>query len=487
MINRLLTLTLMLSVLLFGSVEIWSLTAVQFTIFTIGIIWIIKGEYRTYHVPRTIMLLIITLFAFLSYGVFQAIPLPPSLLKLISPLSFQLQSFYSVDPAGAMSVSLNAYRTVYETIKGAAFLTVFAICAVSFSDRNKLQETLKALCVFGFCLAIFAIVQKATWGKGIYWFRELTQGGTPFGPFVNRNHYAGLMDMLIPLGLGLSLTQRSREKKLLFGFMTVVMAASLFLSLSRGGIMSFFAGVALFALLMTQGEKQSRRPWLIGAFVAAVLCYVIYLGIDPIIERFYKTDVSTEERLVVWSSTWDAIRGFWLTGSGLGSFINVFPLYTPAPVRLLYDHAHNDYLEFFLETGLVGTVFLLLFLALLIHTFMKFSFNGRKGLLNAAALSSVFTMMIHSIFDFNLHILSNLLMFACVLGMVAALSSMQDNEEKGAGIKEKETDRILASMIKRPAARRRRSAPLFEETDSDIHGQVPADKGNMPGDEPDAL
>lgn len=430
MINRLLTITLIISALLFGSVEIWSSAVIQFLVFTLGLIWILKGEYREYEISGPVRLLFITVFTFVAYGALQAVPLPSSVLKLVSPLSFQMQSFYSIDAKSGMAISLNAYGTVYETIHSAAFFTVFAISALSFSNRDKLSETLKTLTIFGFSLAIFAIVQKATWSNGIYWFRELTLGGSPFGPFVNRNHFAGLMGMLIPLGLGLAITRQEKEKKILFGFMTVIMAVSLFFSLSRGGITSFFAGISLFALLMFQRDRGSRKVWIIGFFVAVVLSYVIYLGIDPIIERFYKTDISGEQRLVVWSSTWTAVKDFWLTGSGLGSFINIFPLYSPPGISSIYDHAHNDYLEFFLETGLVGTVLLLAFVGLMIYTVIKTRLSGRAGVLRAAALSSTFTMMLHSVFDFNLHILSNMLMFACVFGMVAGLSRMEDDEEK---------------------------------------------------------
>jgi hypothetical protein len=207
MINRLLTITLIISVLLFGSVEIWSSSAIQFLLFTLGLAWILKGEYREYQVPLQIKLLLLMMLGFICYGAFQTVPLPSALLKLISPLSFQMRSFYSLDAKSAMPISFNVYGTLYETIRLVAFFTVFTISATAFSNRDKLTETLRTLSIFGFSLAIFAIVQKATSISGIFWFRELTLGGSPFGPFVNRNHFAGLIGMLIPLGLGLSISQ----------------------------------------------------------------------------------------------------------------------------------------------------------------------------------------------------------------------------------------------------------------------------------------
>ena len=385
MINRALIILLVLSVLLFGSVEIWSATAVQFGIFTIGFIWMLRGEYRKYDIPATVRLLFLTLIIFILYGILQTAPLPSSVLKFISPHSFEMQSFYSVNPGNTMSISLNRYRTVYETIKGAAFLIVFAISATSLNERNTLKATLRTLTVFGFFLAIFALVQKATSSNSIYWFRELTLGGNPFGPFVNRNHFAGLIGMLIPLGLGLAITQRVKEKKLLFGFMTVIMAVSLFFSLSRGGIISFFAGIALFTALMFQHDKKSRKLWMIGFFVTIVFCFLVYLGVDPIIERFYKTDVSGEERLIVWSAAWTAAQDFWLTGSGLGSFINIFPLYSPPSVQGgIYEYAHNDYIEFFLETGLAGLIFLLVFSGLLLSIVIRKPLRSKNEMIRTA-------------------------------------------------------------------------------------------------------
>lgn len=474
MINRLLTITLMISVLLFGSVEVWSSSVIQLLVFTLGVIWVLRGEYRKYEFPFTVRLLFITFFIFIVYGLLQSVPLPSAVLKCISPVSFRMQSFYSVDARSAMTISLNTYANRYETIKAFAFLTVLAVCSTGFRDRDRLNKTMKTLTIFGFCLAIFAIIQKATWNNGIYWFRELTFGGSPFGPFVNRNHFAGLMGMLIPLGLGLSITRQTKEKMIRFGFMTVIMAVSLFLSLSRGGITSFFAGMALFALLMFQRNTKSQKVWTIGIFITIVIAYVIYLGIDPLIERFHKTDVTNEDRLAVWSATLAAISDFWLTGSGLGTFINIFPLYSQMPFTSIYDHAHNDYLEFFLETGLIGAALLLTFTALIIYNVIKFPLQGRKAVLRAAALSSAFTMMIHSIFDFNLHILSNLLIFALVLGMVIALACKNVHEdsstsrEQVAG-KEKNADAPMAATSKEtaPVAEnplRRRKTPVGKIT-----------------------
>jgi len=284
----------------------------------------------------------------------------------------------------------------------------------------------RILVYFGFGLAIFAIIQKATWNGKLYWFRELSLGGEPFDPFVNRNHYAGFINMLIPLSLGLAFMRRSREKQILFGFFGIIMAVSLFISLSRGGIISFFAGITVFALLFSWDRFRAKKRWALAFFIFAVFLYLLYLGIDPIIDRFYKTDLAREDRFAVWSATLNAFKDFYLTGSGLGTFINIFPFYTPQniDINVIFDHAHNDYLEFILEAGIIGTILRLLFLYFFIRCMVSSRWDRYTGIFRVSLLSSIATMVVHRSSDFNLHIPSNALMLSAVFGMAVAASRL---------------------------------------------------------------
>lgn len=429
MTTNILSVILMLSVLFFGTVEVWSSSIILLLIFSLGLFWILRQEHRQYGTAPTDKLLLLLWVSLISYGLLQLLPLPSFILKLFSPTSFDLQAFYSLDKNRSLLLSLSPYATRTELLRIIAFFLVFSIAMYNFRDKNNLTGFMKSLLVFGFVLAIFAIVQKTTWTGKLYWFRELTVGGTPFGPFVNRNHFAGFAGMLVPLGLGITFIQKTREKKILFGFITLIISVSLFFSLSRGGIVGFFCGIGLFSVLMIQSRTQAKRIWIVGLFLIVLASYLLYLGIDPIIERFYKTDVTGEERLVVWSATWTAFTDFWLTGSGLGTFIHVFPLYAPHSIQSIYDHAHNDYLEFILENGLIGAILLGGFAGVLLYSAFKNSANRTMSILKIGAVSSAFTMAVHSVFDFNLHIFSNALFFSVVLGMIASLSGAEEKKE----------------------------------------------------------
>jgi len=424
------TAVLIFSVVSFGAVEAWSSTVAGVSVLTLAMLWLITGRAGHSHTPvsREEKYMLIALLALLAYVFFQVLPLPPHILKHLSPRSFEVYSFYTVDKDPGMHISLYPYRTETGLMWMLVYSLFFILIAFSIKDMDKLDNLLKIMSYFGFGLAVFAILQKAAWNGKIYWIREIASG-TPFGPFVNRNHYAGFIGMLVPLTLGLAFTRRRRERGFLFGFFALIMAVSLFLSLSRGGIVSFFAGTALFALILSWQRFRAKKVWAIAAFILGVLLYLSYLGIDPVIDRFYQTDITREERFAVWSETLRAFRDFYLTGSGLGTFINVFPLYSSGRFASLYDHAHNDYLEFILETGIIGTALLSLFLFLSLRTLLGGQWDGRPGIIKTATVSSLFSIMVHSLFDFNLHITSNALMLSFVFGLLLAASRISREKQ----------------------------------------------------------
>lgn len=421
-------LIIMAAALMFGAVEVWSAVPVLLAVYTVFLVWVFRGGYEEAGPARHIRLLAVCAALFVGLAVFQLVPLPHSVMKLIAPHTADLREYYATGPRAAAPLSVNPSASLGELTRVAAFSAIFLISAFHFQKRGSIRRFAQTMVIFGFVLAVFGLLQKATGGSRIYWLRELTAGGSPFGPFVNRNHFAGFIGMLIPLGLGTALNAGMREKKFLYGFMTVIMAVSLFLSLSRGGIISFLAALAAFAFLMTVNSEEKKLPWAVGLFLLVLFSYLIYLGISPVIDRFYHTDISQEERMVVWSSTLRAFRDFWLLGSGLGTFVNVYPLYASIPLQALYDHAHNDYLELLLETGIAGVLIVFCAAAVLAVALVRSPKQGHAGITRASLIAALISMLVHSFFDFNLHILSNLLLFGVLLGMLAARATITEED-----------------------------------------------------------
>src|SRR5258708_23350224 len=92
--------------------------------------------------------------------------------------------------------------------------------------------------VFGFLISIFGVLQHLTFNGKLYWFREMHYGGIPFGPYVNRNHFAGFVELILPLALvPLVLGRVRRERWPLVGpFSAVLLGARLFSVSPRGRV-----------------------------------------------------------------------------------------------------------------------------------------------------------------------------------------------------------------------------------------------------------
>src|SRR5207302_1242623 len=150
-----------------------------------------------------------------------------------------------------------------------------------------LRAFAQVMTAFGFLVAVFAIVQDFSADGKLYWVRTPQHGGWVFGPYVNHNHYAGLMEMLIPFALVLALPAMLRGgHRMLAGFAAVMMIASLFLSRSRGGMAGFAVEIILLALYLAPKVRLERRGlWSLGLALVLAGAVVVWLGLDAVIAR----------------------------------------------------------------------------------------------------------------------------------------------------------------------------------------------------------
>lgn len=419
-------LTVMLSAFLFGAVEAWSMAIIGLLTASLFVFFVLKtgpsgveaGAWKG---------ILLSLAAILAYAVFQLFPLPSSFLSVLHPGTREILAAPPGETSPCHSISIYPYATEMELAGLAVTIMAFLLALFSLREKRDFEKAILVLAVLGFVLAVFGIIQKGTWNGKLYWVRELTQGGLPFGPYVNRNHFAGFMNMIIFLCLGSAFTAGWIEKKAALAFLSVVMATALFFSLSRAGIISFFAGVATFSFVVFAKSVSRRRLIPVMLFVLAVTVYLLSLGVTPVLERFAQREVSQEDRLVVWQGTLAAFRDFPVFGSGLGTFKHVFRIYQPDGLRAYFDHAHNDYLEYLLEGGIAGVFVGAFFLFFTLKAILEKRWRQRDIYMQAGFLSSLATITVHSLFDFNLHIPSNALLFSLVLGMAASFQKAKDS------------------------------------------------------------
>ena len=318
----------------------------------------------------------------------------------------------------AAGITVYPFQTRIELLKYTALLALFFLCAQSYRKLEHWHGFVWFLLILGFAVSVFAILQHFTFNGKLYWVREIQFGGIPFGPYVNRNHFAGLVELLIPPGLAILILRAERRDQLpLVALFTLFPIGALFLSASRGGIISFLGEIGLLAFLILFRRREGRELAAAGLVVVLAIAFVSWLGIGRALERFasYKTlEVSEGRRVEMLQGTWRIFLDHPIAGTGLGTLQEVFPLYETIYDGLIVNHSHNDYAEVLAETGVIGGLCGLAFLVLLAWTGWK-NTVAEKELMNlayhAGALVACFGLLIHATVDFNFHIPSNALIF----------------------------------------------------------------------------
>ena len=258
----------------------------------------------------------------------------------------------------AVGITVYPFLTRMELLKYSALLALFFLCVQSYRTREHWHGFVWFLLVLGFGVSLFAILQHFTFNGKLYWVRELRYGGIPFGPYVNRNHFAGLMELLIPPGLAILVLRAERRDQLpLVALFTLLPIGALFLSASRGGIMSFLAEIGLLAILIILRRGERKELAAAGLVVILAIALVSWLGVGRALERFenYKSlEVSEGRRVEMRHGTWRIFLDHPIAGTGLGTLQEVFPLHETVYDGLVVNHSHNDYAEALADTGAHG-------------------------------------------------------------------------------------------------------------------------------------
>lgn len=421
-----------------GAVEAWSVAVFQMLILSLVLLWAIKTfiEKRfELKVPITAL----PLAAFFLFGLIQSIS--------INGENGQINS---------LSFDVEATRS---TVKILFFLLASHLIAANFFKTRERQRSLVIfLTIFGFGLSLFGLLQYFTWNGNLYWLRPalvVTEG--VIGPFVNHNHFAGYLELIIPLPIALIVTGAVSQNRILYGFAAVLMAIALAASLSRGGIISLASGL-LFTIIagIAYARRKSRAAQdagegdhpakfnltflinlsVVGLMIGAVVLGTLWIGNgDEVIERLSKNElVSTDEK----AETFEHSRGWiWknsltmfemnpVSGVGMGAFETAYPNYSRDNKGLSQniDRAHNDYLQVLSDTGLIGGVIALTFILMVLFVVGR-SLRCRDPFRAGLAIgggAAIFSMMVHSVFDFNLQLPSTSLLFLVLLAVSANLA-----------------------------------------------------------------
>jgi O-antigen ligase len=319
----------------------------------------------------------------------------------------------------------------YDTRSELQLLTAFALllflATQAFRTTDDWRFFAWFIMSFGFLVAVFGILQQLTFNGKLYWLREMRYGGIPFGPYVNRNHFTGFAELVIPVSLvPLVLGKVRRERWFAVGLLTLLPLAALFLSASRGGIISLAAELSFLTLLFIL-RRAGGKHVLAGAMVLLfAFMLVSWLGVRQILDRFssmQSLEVTSGKRASMRVDTWRIFREHLWTGTGLGTLQTVFPAYETQYDAKVVNHSHNDYLEALAETGIAGAACCAWFLgALFFHSLRRLLLQDKSfsAALHLSGLVACTGFLVHSLVDFNLHIPGNALLFFLMANLATA-------------------------------------------------------------------
>src|SRR5882724_8744685 len=436
--SRLLFLTICVAVVLttlaYGTVHYWAMAVFALSAAGIVCLWCVDGlVLRSVQLSRN------------------ALQWP--LLGLVALGLIQLLPLRSVDNAGlpltpARALSLDPYATRLVLVQLTALLIYFAATLIFTDTPRRLRTIVRTITIFGFLLAMFGLTQSFTSdGTRVYWFRQLAQS-TAFGPFINRHHFAGYMELAIALPLGLLFSGAIESyKRPIYAFAAVMMGVALIMTSSRGGIISLSAEILFLVVVagpgVARGERLPRaqrvrsallRAGLAFGLIAVLIGGAIAVGGSDAFSRLVGTPNAadpTTGRAHFWGVTLDVIKAYPIVGSGLGSFSVIYTRYDSRNGFYRLEQAHNDYLQTLADGGIVGGILGLAFLVILFgkgfarrETDDKF----RRGVATGA-LAGCFAVLIHSFFDFTLHTTANALLFL-ILAALATQDSRVDQSPK---------------------------------------------------------
>ena len=350
---------------------------------------------------------------------------------------FLPMAFFGVLIAVQIVFRLSAYR--HDTIAEAMLYCAYAmLCflATQVLRRSSQARTVGLiLAVFGFAVAAFALVQGVAPNGKLYWLRLPRMGGWIYGPYVNHNHYAGLMELLIPIPMIISLSHLAHEKaRIAAGVGAAIMIATVFLSGSRGGMMAIFVELGLFAAFVFRAKRGVRIAIRVGAFAVVLLGLLTWLGGKELTHRVGSIATETHGEIsggMRLSIDRDAIRMFRakpILGWGLGTFPVVYPQFRSFYTNFLVNEAHDDYAQLLVEVGLLGFATLVWYLLVIWKQVRrklgKWSTEVNSAVTLACSLG-IAGILVHSLVDFNLQIPANAALFYVFTTIAAAPPLLQ--------------------------------------------------------------
>lgn len=418
----------------------WSLTAAwSFALFGVWLWRFHTGRTAMSHAFISAWPVFLLLSLAVAWSALQAVPIPLQLLHRLSPETARL--YDTAQHGGWGTISIDPHATAQAALRNLMYLAIFSLTLLLTVGQRRLVALAYTVVFAGLFQAVYGSLMTLSGMEYGFFAQKEHYLGVATGTFVNRNHLAGWLEMSLAVGIGLMIaglsrsgrhTWRSRGRhvvtillgaKVRLRIYLAVMVVALILTHSRMGNTAFFASLGVAGLVAVILFRERRR----GAIILLASLLVIdlfivgaWFGADEVARRIGRTDMVTDHRDEVLHHSLDLWQDHLIVGTGAGSYYTAFPRYRKDDVALYFNHAHNDYLEYGTEYGLVG--FSLLAAAILWSLARAIMVQKRRhnpmsrGMGFASTMGTV-SLLIHSTVDFNLQIPANAALFTMLLAL----------------------------------------------------------------------
>lgn len=418
----------------YGSVEAWWESIFECVIFVFTALWIVEGLlsglWRFNNIRLVAPLLALVVFAYLQSRYWQG-----------------ATTTAGVESYAWTAISADPYETRRFVYKLLALILTGVLLQSHITNRRRLNALIGVLIFAGVASAIFGVVrQTAQHEEGFLLAYLRPEEG--YAQFINRNHFAYLMEMTFGLALGLILGGGARrDRALIYVAAIIPLWTALVLSNSRAGIGSLLGQVLFMALMIGVVRRTSEEDYaegflarlsrigqslfvrfaIVSCLIALMIVGIIWMGGDPLASRMedLATDMraaspddrTSQSRVEIWMATWRLIKAHPVLGSGFGAYGVALPEHHDSSGELIPREAHNDYLELLANGGIIAGLIGLWFAVVFIKR-VREQFHHADAFRRAVcfgAVIGIFGVALHSLADFGLHITFNAIVFTALV------------------------------------------------------------------------
>ena len=400
MIQYILYLILIFAPIARGAVRIWAYGPIYILTLLMLIFWVFNiAKEKEIRIKRTPIDMPILLFAIIS------------LISIIN--------------------SKYIYGSIMEIVKFVILALIFYIVVNFIKGERKIKRMLNIILAIGTGVALFGILQYLGVIDKSWWDNAMFLSAT----YVNHNHFAGLMELVIPLSLGMVLSEKDIGKRSLYIYAFLIMASAFLLSMSRGGWFSLSVAL-LFMTFFILRKGKARFIFFMSILLLITIGIFVFNAtetnlLSSRLSSYGELDFGG--RLEIWKGTAGIIKNNWFLGTGPGTFIYNFPKYRPIGLTRLINYAHSDYLQIFSELGIftlglmIYIIFTIIKKSIQTHSVATLSF---KRWISISLATGILSLAIHSIGDFNLYIPANAILFCVFSAFIFNITSRREKEAR---------------------------------------------------------